>query len=140
MQVDPIKPKSKRPGNQRLKLKCDILLSTSAFRFNLRHYSKEQHIQAFPTLRVYRAGSLHPKSAVPPAAPQEAGGAVDNTHSTDVERPPPPPPPAPCVCMGVHAQGKERRVNVYEEAPSFRHGSRDILERSHAPTLAERLH
>ena len=40
MQVDPMKPKLKPPGTKRLKLKCAMLLSTSAFRFNLRHYSE----------------------------------------------------------------------------------------------------
>ena len=39
VQVDPIKPTLKAPGSQRLKLKCDTLLSTSAFNFNLRRYS-----------------------------------------------------------------------------------------------------
>ena len=39
MQVDPIKPKLKPPGTKRLKLKCDILLSTSAVKFNLRRYT-----------------------------------------------------------------------------------------------------
>jgi hypothetical protein len=38
VQVDPIKPKLRPPGTKLLKLKCDILLSTSAFRFNLRRY------------------------------------------------------------------------------------------------------
>jgi hypothetical protein len=33
MQVDPINPELKAPGTKRLKLKCDILLSTSAFNF-----------------------------------------------------------------------------------------------------------
>ena len=33
-----MKPKLKPPGTKRLKLKCDILLSTSAFKFNLRRY------------------------------------------------------------------------------------------------------
>ena len=33
-----MKPKLKPPGNKRLKLKCDLLLSTSAFKFNLRRY------------------------------------------------------------------------------------------------------
>jgi hypothetical protein len=41
VQVDPIKPKLKPPGTKRLKLKCDILLSTSAFKFNLRRYNQE---------------------------------------------------------------------------------------------------
>jgi hypothetical protein len=38
VQVDPIKPKLKPPGTKLLKLKCDILLSTSAFKSNLRRY------------------------------------------------------------------------------------------------------
>jgi len=39
VQVDPIKPKLKPPGTKRLKLKCDTLLSTSAFKFKLRRYN-----------------------------------------------------------------------------------------------------
>jgi hypothetical protein len=39
VQVDPMKPELKPPGTKRLKLKCDILLSTSAFKFNLRRYT-----------------------------------------------------------------------------------------------------
>ena len=39
MQVDPIKPKLKPPGTKRLKLNCDVLLSTSAFKFKLRRYT-----------------------------------------------------------------------------------------------------
>ena len=42
MQVDPIKPKLIPPRTNRLKLRCDILLSTSAFKFNLRRYSKDE--------------------------------------------------------------------------------------------------
>ena len=41
MQVDPIKPKLKPPGSNRLKLKCKMLLSSSAFNFNLRRYAAE---------------------------------------------------------------------------------------------------
>jgi len=40
VQVDPMKPKLKPPGPKRLKLMCDILLSTFAFKFNLRRCSK----------------------------------------------------------------------------------------------------
>jgi len=40
VQVDPIKPKLKPPGTKRLKLKCDVLLSTFAFKYNLRRYMK----------------------------------------------------------------------------------------------------
>ncbi len=39
MQVHPINPTLKLTGTKRLKLKCDILLSTSAFKFNLRRYT-----------------------------------------------------------------------------------------------------
>ena len=40
MQVDPIKATLKAPGTKRLKLKHDELLSTFAFNFNVRRYSK----------------------------------------------------------------------------------------------------
>ena len=38
MQVDPINPKLKPPGTKHLELKCDALLSTSAFKFKLCRY------------------------------------------------------------------------------------------------------
>ena len=38
VQIDPIKSKLKPPGTKLFKLNCDVLLSTSAFRFNLRRY------------------------------------------------------------------------------------------------------
>jgi len=40
VQVDPIKPKLKPLGTKHLELKCDTLLSTSAFKFALRRYIK----------------------------------------------------------------------------------------------------
>ena len=46
MQVDPIKPKLKPPGTERFNLKCDILLSTSAFKFNLRCYTMAERRRA----------------------------------------------------------------------------------------------
>jgi hypothetical protein len=39
VQVDPIKPILKPPGTKRLELKCDILLSTFAFKVKLRRYT-----------------------------------------------------------------------------------------------------
>ena len=39
VQVDPMKPMLKPPGTKHLKLKRDVLLSTSAFTFNLRRYT-----------------------------------------------------------------------------------------------------
>ena len=48
MQVHPIEPPLKAPGTKRLKLKCDIMLLTSAFKFNLRRYTEDvYHSQAF---------------------------------------------------------------------------------------------
>jgi hypothetical protein len=41
VQVDPMKPKLKPPGTRRLKVKCQIMISTFAFKFKLRRYMKE---------------------------------------------------------------------------------------------------
>jgi hypothetical protein len=49
VQVDPIKPKLKAPGTKRLKLTYDQLLSSFAFKFNLRRYNKVFEV---PELRV----------------------------------------------------------------------------------------
>ena len=43
MQVYLVKSKMKPPGIKGLKVKCNIPLSTSAFKFNLRCYSMETH-------------------------------------------------------------------------------------------------
>ena len=40
MQADPIKPKLEPPGTMCLKVKCSTLLSNSAFKSNLRRYTK----------------------------------------------------------------------------------------------------
>ena len=40
MQLDPMEPKLKPPGTERLILKCDVLLSTSAFKLSLRRYNE----------------------------------------------------------------------------------------------------
>ena len=39
VQVESMNPTLKAPGSERLKLECHMLLSTSAFKFNLRRYS-----------------------------------------------------------------------------------------------------
>jgi hypothetical protein len=44
VQVDPIKPTLKAPGTKRLKLKCHKLLSSFAFKFNLRRYSLDNRL------------------------------------------------------------------------------------------------
>ena len=59
MQVDPIKPKLKPPRTKRLKLNCDVLLSTPAFKFNLRHYNLGQNFsKAFDTSFLDDAGKI----------------------------------------------------------------------------------
>jgi hypothetical protein len=40
VQVDPVKPTLKARISERLKLRCDDLLSNFAFKFNLRRYTK----------------------------------------------------------------------------------------------------
>ena len=52
MQVDPIKPTLPPPETQSLKLRCDEMLSTFAFHFNLHHYNKAEVEHA--------AGHAHP--------------------------------------------------------------------------------
>ena len=54
MQVDPIKPKLNPPGTKRLKLKCDVLLSTFAFKFNSRRYTPDDFIDALGMLLAGR--------------------------------------------------------------------------------------
>ena len=49
VQIDPIKPKLKPPGTKRFNPNCDVLLSTSAFKFNLRRCITELESEAdFP--------------------------------------------------------------------------------------------
>jgi hypothetical protein len=56
VQVDPMKPKLKPPGTKRLKLRCDILLLTSAFNFNLRRYTEAKNL-TFGGERRLKAGA-----------------------------------------------------------------------------------
>jgi len=44
VQVDPIKPVLKAPGSVLLKLRCDKLLSTFAFKLKLRRYNAAQTV------------------------------------------------------------------------------------------------
>ena len=54
MQIDPIKPKLKPPGTKRLKPKLDELLSTSAFKFNLRRYGEVDALVTLLNYQVWR--------------------------------------------------------------------------------------
>ena len=59
VQVDPTKTKLKPPGTNRLKLKCDILLSDSALKFNLRRYTSVQALLSSPEPDDPQAGTDH---------------------------------------------------------------------------------
>ena len=48
-----MKLKLKPPGTKRLKLKCDTLLSTSAFKSNLRRYTKDAEGNPLPKESIW---------------------------------------------------------------------------------------
>jgi hypothetical protein len=70
VKVAPIKPDFQLPGSKRLKLKCDVLLSTSAFKRNLCRCAEERLAAA----RV-DAGRETARAAGCSAAQGEAVGA-----------------------------------------------------------------
>ena len=76
MQADPISPTLKAPGTKPLKLQCDMLLSTSAFKFNLRRYDLEstwgEAALHDPTLNLPKPGGL----LVLGAEPSGGGGGT----------------------------------------------------------------
>ena len=78
VQLDPIKPNLKPPGTERLKLKCDVLLSTFALKFNLCRYSMALHciILYVPWLAV--TFSVAPLT-------YKVGGGIENKNSIHVE-------------------------------------------------------
>ena len=55
VQVPPIKPTSKAPGNKRLKVKYDETLSIAAFKFNLRRYSSAARSSQSSSLTASRS-------------------------------------------------------------------------------------
>ena len=71
VQVDPIKSKLKPPGTNPLKLKLDVLLSTSAFNFNLRRYT---------AVYVCATMARHtPRTAAPPHPPAPVAATTTPT-------------------------------------------------------------
>jgi hypothetical protein len=66
VQLDPMKPQFVPPGTKPLKLWCTLLLSTSAFKFNLRRHDEGQiytHMQsAHETCHICRR--VHPNRFV----------------------------------------------------------------------------
>ena len=62
MSVDPITPTLKPKGTKRLRPRCDILLVTSAFKFNLRRYS-EDCVMRMPLQAVPRQYKTHMTAA-----------------------------------------------------------------------------
>jgi len=87
VQLDPIKPELKPPGTKRLKVKCDMLLSNSAFKLNLRRYIMNEMLrqltQTLPSLTI-KTGSSD-KCSTDQA--RRLGDANKNTnkHVTDLE-------------------------------------------------------
>ena len=109
MQVDPMKPELRPPGSKRLKLYLDILLSTSAFKLNLRRFNKEEQKEKTAvrgTLDVewntdWNNGeaALGKYSSLPGPTIRHPGTVrmlkhgregIESQHSTDVESPPRP--------------------------------------------------
>jgi len=67
-QVDPMRPVLKAPGTKRLKLKCDILLSTSAFKFKLRRHTTAPAWTPPPSSR-----RPSPATRTPPSCSRDGG-------------------------------------------------------------------
>jgi hypothetical protein len=70
-----MKPKLTLPGTKRLKLKCGKLLSSFAFKFNLRQYVKEEDEDVAPAMATFAGaargalGALLQLQAGPHTAP-----------------------------------------------------------------------
>ena len=79
MQVDPVKLMLKPLGTNHRKLKCDILLSTFAFKFNLRRYT-EALVASMDAL-------YQPNPPVPAAA--GSADAADSAAGADASAAPP---------------------------------------------------
>ena len=68
MPVDPVKPMLKPPGTKRLKLKCDVLLSSFAFKINLRRSIKAHLPSAAAGTQILMCGPpMMMEKAVKPA-------------------------------------------------------------------------
>jgi hypothetical protein len=87
-----MQPKLRPPEYKRLKLKCDVLLSASAFEFNLRHYSKWHPTAATSTTNTPAATLAVPQPLAPP---------------------PPGPSPGPGPALGPGPGPGEYRVMSY---------------------------
>ena len=79
MQVDPFKLKLKPPGTKRLKLNCDILLSTFAFKFILRRYTEAYVAAIRVQSRVPASDTSSMDSAAAPTA--YTGSAATDAYS-----------------------------------------------------------
>jgi hypothetical protein len=76
VQVDPMKPDLKPHGIKSLKLKWDTLLSTSAFRFNLRRYDADKMTFRMGTPHEYGGMKRSKRSVVPFAVDPATGKTV----------------------------------------------------------------
>ena len=91
MQVDPIKPMLKAPKTKRLRPKCDALLSSFAFKFNLRRYNEDLRSEAESTrstvsrtVALTGTGSTSSRTiagAVRQGAADQSAGAADRSNA-----------------------------------------------------------
>jgi len=91
VQVDPMKPNLKSPGNKHLILQCDRLLSTFAFKFDLRRYT----LDSTPRRRLRRGRITSKLSAsVSPSTSSRPPATLTTATLTTTATPPPVPPPS----------------------------------------------
>ena len=92
LQIDPIKPKFKPLGTKHLKLKRDMLLSTSTFNFNFRRYNMGTGRTTYLNTQKARchgtglAGARHPpdmvgRGALRPPPPMRQAVSLSSNHS-----------------------------------------------------------
>jgi len=76
-----MKPKLKPPGTKRLKPKCDMLLSTSAFKFNLLRYDAAGAAGATDAVRRRLDGQLRDAAGLADARVLDLGRACQTLLS-----------------------------------------------------------
>jgi hypothetical protein len=76
VQFDPIKPMLKEPGSVGLKLSCDILLSTAAFKFNLRCYIQGVRMKVAAAMAFRGKGAWSEAAPVPVTPGQLSPGPL----------------------------------------------------------------
>ena len=97
MQDNPIKPTLKAPGTKRLKLKYDELLSTFAFKFNLRRYNMDAGLSSTPV----------------PTPSADGSGETGDNAPMDVDATPKPIPFNLLPGRGLHSSTVRLTVSAF---------------------------